>query len=126
MVQQPATPGVMLVPARSAAGDTVPPTPWWQLALKRFWVQLVVVLPFVVDALINLYQHGQVDVPSKWAPIVSVLVILYQTASKAAKEQGNQRATEQLQAQGVPVGTVIHPAVAREALAPVTGSPGQV
>jgi hypothetical protein len=123
VAQATATHGVMLVPARSAAGDTVPPTPWWQLALKRFWVQLVVVLPFIIDALINLYQHGQVEVPSKWAGLISVLVILYQTAAKALKEQGNQQATAQLQAQGVPVGTVIHPAVAREALGPLASQP---
>lgn len=110
---------VMLTVAPSGMADTTPPAPWWWLALRRFAIQVAVVAPFVIDAAINLVQTGQIQVPSKYAALVSVLIILVQTAMKAVKEQDNAAATRQLQAQGVPVGQFWHPAVAKDLLDPI-------
>src|SRR5689334_22196740 len=97
---------VMLTVAPAGVADTTPPARWWVLALRRLWVQVAPLLPVLLDELISLYQQGQITVPHAWVPAVSVLIILIQTAAKAAKEQQNAEAARQLQQQGVPVGTV--------------------
>ena len=114
---------VMLTVAPAGVADTTPPAPWWVLALRRLWVQVAPLLPVLIDELISLYQQGEITVPHAWVPVVSVLIILIQTAAKAAKEQQNAEAARQLQQQGVPVGTVYHPVVARDLLEPVTAPP---
>lgn len=114
---------VLLTVAPAGMAETTPPAPWWVLALRRLWVQVAPLLPVLIDELISLYQQGQITVPHAWVPVVSVLIILIQTAAKAAKEQQNAQAARELAAQGVPVGAIIHGAVARDLLAPITTPP---
>ncbi|HXI15039.1 MAG TPA: hypothetical protein VNM48_01620 [Chloroflexota bacterium] len=94
---------VMLMPT-SSTPDTAPPASPWYLAVRRLWALVLPLLPLIIDALIGLYQTGGITAPSKYTALITTAVVLWQTVAKQQKEQGRQNVSNDLRAQGLPMG----------------------